>query len=145
GVLVVEAAEGSGSLITARLAMDQGREVFAIPGSIHSPLSRGPHRLIRDGAKLVESAEDVLSELGPLYAVLRNAQAMAPAADWQPEDPAQARVWAAMDFDPLAPEQIANRCGLTLTELSAILLDMELQGYLAACPGGRFCRLPPVS
>ncbi|MCK9188050.1 DNA-processing protein DprA [Acidithiobacillus sp.] len=145
GVLVVEAAEGSGSLITARLAMEQGREVFAIPGSIHSPLSRGPHRLIRDGAKLVESAEDVLSELGPLYAVLRGSPATAPAADWQPTDPDQAKVWAAMDFDPLAPEQIASRCGLTLTELSAILLGMELQGYLAACPGGRFCRLPPAS
>nr|WP_226844432.1 DNA-processing protein DprA [Acidithiobacillus ferriphilus] len=142
GVLVVEAADGSGSLITARLALEQGREVFAIPGSIHSPLSRGPHRLIRDGAKLVESAEDVLSELGPLYAVLRGSQA---AADWRPEDSTQAKVWAAMDFDPLAPEQIASRCGLTLTELSAILLDMELQGYLAACPGGRFCRLPPAS
>ncbi|OCB03926.1 DNA protecting protein DprA, partial [Acidithiobacillus ferrivorans] len=145
GVLVVEAADGSGSLITARLALEQGREVFAIPGSIHSPLSRGPHRLIRDGAKLVESAEDVLSELGPLYAVLRSSQAAAPAADWRPEDSTQAKVWAAMDFDPLAPEQIASRCGLTLTELSAILLDMELQGYLAACPGGRFCRLPPAS
>ncbi|MBU2851547.1 DNA-processing protein DprA [Acidithiobacillus ferrivorans] len=145
GVLVVEAADGSGSLITARLALEQGREVFAIPGSIHSPLSRGPHRLIRDGAKLVESAEDVLSELGPLYAVLRSSQAAVPAADWRPEDSVQAKVWAAMDFDPLAPEQIASRCGLTLTELSAILLDMELQGYLTACPGGRFCRLPPAS
>ena len=144
GVLVVEAAEGSGSLITARLAMEQGREVFAIPGSIHSPLSRGPHRLIRDGAKLVESAADILSELGPLYGALQSHRPATPSTEWQPEDPTQAKVWAAMDFDPLAPEQIAKRCGLTLTELSAILLDMELQGYLVACPGGRFCRLLPA-
>lgn len=144
GVLIVEAAEGSGSLITARLAMEQGREVFAIPGSIHSPLSRGPHRLIREGAKLVESADDVLSELGPLYAALRSALPPQDLSAWQPEDPQQALVWAAMDYDPLAPEEIAARCGLTLGELSAILLGMELSGYLAASPGGRFCRLPPA-
>ncbi len=144
GVLIVEAAENSGSLITARLAMEQGREVFAVPGSIHSPLSRGPHRLIRDGAKLVESAEDILSELGPLYGALRNARPITGPADWTPADPRQAKVWAAMDFDPLAPEEIASRSGLTLGELSAILLDMELSGYLAASPGGRFCRLPPA-
>ncbi|MBN2680299.1 DNA-processing protein DprA [Acidithiobacillus montserratensis] len=145
GVLIVEAAENSGSLITARLAMEQGREVFAVPGSIHSPLSRGPHRLIREGAKLVESAEDVLSELGPLYGALRQARPVTAPANWTPEDPRQARVWAAMDFDPLSAEEIAARCGLTLGELSAILLEMEISGYLTASPGGRFCRLPPVS
>lgn len=144
GVLIVEAAENSGSLITARLAMEQGREVFAVPGSIHSPLSRGPHRLIRDGAKLVESAEDVLSELGPLFGALCQARPVTAADHWQPDDPHQAKVWAAMDFDPLTAEEIAARCGLTLGELSAILLEMEISGYLTASPGGRFCRLPPA-
>ncbi|WP_312283310.1 DNA-processing protein DprA [Candidatus Igneacidithiobacillus taiwanensis] len=138
GTLVVEAAESSGSLITARLALEQGREVFAIPGSIHSPLSRGPHRLIREGAKLVETARDVLEELGPLFAASR-AQ---PTAQREPEDADERRVFAALGQETLSSEEIAQRCGLTLPALSSILMRMEIHGYIASCPGGRFCRLP---
>ncbi len=138
GTLVVEAAENSGSLITARLAMEQGREVFAIPGSIHSPLARGPHRLIRDGAKLVETAQDILEELGPLFAASRTVAKVSR----EPEDSAERQVWAALGQETLSSEEIASRCGLTLPALSSILLHMEIQGYIASCPGGRFCRLP---
>ena len=139
GTLVVEAAENSGSLITARLAMEQGREVFAIPGSIHSPLARGPHRLIRDGAKLVETAQDILEELGPLFAASQGAEIRELR---QPEDETERQVWAALGQETLSSEEIASRCGLTLPALSSILLHMEIQGYIASCPGGRFCRLP---
>ncbi|MEY2342250.1 DNA-processing protein DprA [Acidithiobacillus sp. IBUN Pt1247-S3] len=138
GTLVVEAAENSGSLITARLAMEQGREVFAIPGSIHSPLARGPHRLIRDGAKLVETAQDILEELGPLFAATQQMVR----AQREPEDAQERQVWAALGQETLSSEEIASRCGLTLQALSSILLHMEIQGYIASCPGGRFCRLP---
>lgn len=138
GVLVVEAAPDSGSLITARLAGENGREVMAIPGSIHSPLSRGCHRLIRDGAKLVETATDVLDELrwnapsGP---------APDQAAPAPPADPQAAEVLTAMGFDPVMPEQLVERCGLTLDALYAILLALELEGRVASLPGSRFQRL----
>ncbi len=138
GTLVVEAAENSGSLITARLAMEQGREVFAIPGSIHNPLARGPHRLIRDGAKLVETARDILEELGPLFAATQSSRRSASA----PADPQERQVWTALGHETLSSEEIASRCGLTLQTLSSILLHMEIQGTIASCPGGRFCRLP---
>jgi DNA processing protein len=159
GVLVVEAAVGSGSLITARLATDSGREVFAIPGSIHSPLSRGCHRLIRDGAKLVETAEDVLEELR------WGGNATVP----EPDDrtrakpsmrtghegrtgisearPAQsptgegARLLELIGYDPVDIDTLAARSGLTLDALYAILLPLELDGHISRMPGGRFQRL----
>jgi len=132
GVLVVEAAPGSGSLITARLAVEQGRDVFAIPGSIHSPLSKGPHRLIRDGAKLVETAQDVLVELG--VAGARAAQGeRAPAA---PDDPAQARVLDAMGRGPVDLDRLVTRTGLAADALAATLVLLELDGRVAALPGG---------
>jgi len=140
GVLVVEAALQSGSLITARLALEQGREVFAIPGSIHSPLSRGPHSLIRQGAKLVETSQDILEELGPLFQARQELQRDA-AATQAPPDPQERAVWDALHQDTLSLEEISERCGLTLSALSAILLSMEIQGFIAPCPGGRFCRL----
>lgn len=132
GVLVVEAAPESGSLITARLAGEQGREVFAIPGSIHSPLSRGCHRLIREGAKLVESAADVLSEIG-----------------WSPRQPASTpprgddldALLAAMGFDPIGIDALCDRMRLTPEHLSGILLHLELDGRVAVLPGGRYQRL----
>ncbi len=140
GVLVVEAALGSGSLITARLAADSGREVFAIPGSIHSPLSRGCHRLIRDGAKLVEMATDILEELqldGSAMARPTEPPAVtAPAAD---DDPAAALL-ANLGHDPVDLDTLAARSGLTVDALYAILLPMELDGRIARLPGGRFQR-----
>ena len=160
GVLVVEAALGSGSLITARLATETGREVFAIPGSIHSPLSRGCHRLIRDGAKLVETAEDVVEELRGRLGW--PAPAVAPAASpggrrrrgTEPAAPAEAppqaalalgdettRVLDAIGHDPTDLDTIAARCGLTVDALYAILLPLELEGRLAKLPGGRFQRI----
>lgn len=156
GVLVVEAAVGSGSLITARLATECGREVFAIPGSIHSPLARGCHRLIRDGAKLVETAADVLEELawcapaptaGTPDAALLRARRPVPQARPQPPatppelDPEHACVLTALGHDPLDIDTLAGRCGLTLDALYAILLSLELDGQVGKLPGGRFQRL----
>jgi DNA processing protein len=128
GVLVVEAAPDSGSLITARVATEQGREVFAIPGSIHSPLARGCHALIKQGAKLVESAADILDELAWQ-------QRLAPPA--LPEtlsDP----LLAALDGAPATIDTLAQRTGLTLEALSAKLLALELDGRIASLPGGRY-------
>jgi DNA processing protein len=139
GVLVVEAALGSGSLITARLAAEQGREVFAIPGSIHSPLSKGCHRLIRDGAKLVETAADVLEELR--WNGLA-AQPSSPPPQPIPEPaPEESQVLAALGHDPADLDALAQRCGLTADALYAILLPMELDGRIARLPGGRFQQL----
>ena len=137
GVLVVEAAIASGSLITARLAGEIGREVFAIPGSIHSPLSRGCHRLIRDGAKLVEAAADILEELdwpGRL--------APATALDEPELTRDEAALLDALGHDPVDGDTLLQRSGLTAESLSAILLTMELDGRLARLPGGRFQRTP---
>lgn len=149
GVLVVEAAVGSGSLITARLAAESGREVFAIPGSIHSPLARGCHRLIREGAKLVETAEDVLEELrhfGAAAPAARAAPSPAPPAEPASESGATGNdealaVLAALGHDPATIDTLAERCGLTVDALYAILLPMELDGRVVRLPGGRFQRL----
>jgi DNA processing protein len=138
GVLVVEAAERSGSLITARLAGEQGREVFAIPGSIHSALSKGCHRLIKDGAKLVESAADVLSEIGQTGAAHAAAGPRPTAAPASAED---AALLAAMGYDPVDLDELTQRTGLTPGALSAMLLALELEGRVAALAGGRFQRL----
>jgi len=138
GVLVVEAAVESGSLITARLAGEQGREVFAIPGSIHSPQARGCHRLIRQGAKLVETARDVLEELAPL---LPQPAAGDTTPESPPDDPETARILAHAGFDPLTVDELAGRCDLTAEALSVILLRLELDGYVASLPGGRYQRL----
>lgn len=144
GVLVVEAARQSGSLITARLAAEGGREVFAIPGSIHSPLSRGCHALIRQGAKLVETAQDITDELG---AAVGTAQACAPrprdagrsaeAAAAAPEHP----LLQALGYDPLHPDVLQARTGLDTSTLQAQLLELELDGRIARIDGGRYQRL----
>jgi DNA processing protein len=131
GVLVVEAAPDSGSLITAKVAAEQGREVFAIPGSIHSPLARGCHALIKQGARLVESAADILDELawqqrlGP--PVLRETLS----------DP----VLDALEGAASTLDTLAQRTGLTLEALSAKLLTLELDGQIASLPGGRYQKL----
>lgn len=133
GVLVVEAAIRSGSLSTARFAGEQGREVLAIPGSIHSPLSRGCHALIKQGAKLVESAEDVLEELG-----LGVVGASLPVAVATTDDP----LLDAMGHDPCDLDALVARTGLAIDALQVRLAELELDGVVACLPGGRFQRLP---
>jgi DNA processing protein len=135
GCLVVEAAERSGSLITARLAGEQGRDVFAIPGSIHSPLSKGCHKLIKQGAKLVDDVVDILGELG-MNALPAPGQKTAVSFSTD-----NRRLLDAMDFDPIDIDTLAERCGLTTEKLYAILLQMELDGRIASLPGGRFQRI----
>ncbi|MFD0667847.1 DNA-processing protein DprA [Ramlibacter sp. MAHUQ-53] len=133
GTLVVEAALRSGSLVTARCASEQGREVFAIPGSIHSPLSRGCHALIRQGATLVENAQDVLGELAP--------QRCAPdpvAAD--PHEPPEDGLLEALGFDPASLDALTARTGLPTPQLQARLLELELQGAVVRLAGGLFQR-----
>ncbi len=144
GTLVVEAAVQSGSLITARLALEMGREVLAIPGSIHSPQSRGCHALIRQGAKLVETAQDVLEELPlPMGAsAVGKAQgelslSEAGEADEAPTDP----VLAAMGYDPVSQEALSARTGWGPAELGARLLELELRGLVARLPGQLFQRV----
>lgn len=140
GTLVVEAALRSGSLITARLAAEQGREVFAIPGSIHSPLSKGCHQLIRQGAKLVETAQDIVEELGSLaasYAVPERKEAPAEAPTLSPE---HAYLLECMGFDPVDVDTLVDRSGLTPGAVSSMLLGMELAGLIQHCAGGRFQR-----
>ena len=136
GTLVVEAAVQSGSLITARLAAEQGKEVFAIPGSIHSPQSRGCHQLIRQGAKLVESVQDVLEELRP-----GQSAAPAPPADEPPERPAAQRLLDMMGFDPINLDTLMGRTGIDAASLQAQLLELELSGRVARLPGALFQRV----
>jgi DNA processing protein len=135
GCLVVEAALKSGSLITARSALDQGREVFAIPGSIHSPLSKGCHLLIKQGAKLAESSQDILEELGvPFFDRSRSTLADNSAMNENP-------VLAALGFDPLDLDTLCQRSGLTPETASAMLLTLELEGIVCRLPGSRFQRV----
>lgn len=130
GCLVVEAALASGSLITARLAAEQGREVFAIPGSIHSPHAKGCHALIKQGAKLVESAEDLLQELGV------NTFAARPATT----DPVVTGLLAHLGYDPCDIDTLCARSGLTAAAVSAMLLQLELDGRVGSLPGGLYQR-----
>lgn len=132
GCLVVEAALDSGSLITARLAAEQGREVFAIPGSIHSPLTKGCHALIKQGAKLVETAQDVLEELGAAGAPARRSV----------ESGARSDLLDKIGFDPCDIDGLIARSGLTTEVVSAILLELELEGRIASLPGGLYQRIP---
>jgi DNA processing protein len=142
GTLVVEAARRSGSLISARLAAEQGREIFAIPGSIHNPLSRGCHQLIKQGAKLVESAEDIVSELAPLVGhLMQNAeistdQSVAPAE----HDDDYESLLAILSYDPASADQLAENSGLTIEQVSSMLLILELEGKIQVQAGGRYLR-----
>ncbi|MFA6120538.1 MAG: DNA-processing protein DprA [Sideroxydans sp.] len=129
GCLVVEASLQSGSLITARMALEQGREVFAIPGSIHSPQSKGCHSLIKQGAKLVECAQDILEELGFAVSAAKTAAGV--------EHP----LFTYLGYDSIDIETLAQRSGLTISELSAILLQLELDGAVATLPGGLYQRI----
>lgn len=134
GCLVVEAALKSGSLITARYALEQGREVFAIPGSIHSPLSKGCHLLIKQGAKLAESGRDILEELGAVTKTMSPEHAPGKST---PENP----LLAALGYDPVDLDTLCERSGLTADSASAMLLALELEGVVSRVPGGKFQRL----
>lgn len=136
GVLVIEAAAESGSLITARMAAEQGRDVFAIPGSIHSPLAKGCHQLIKQGAKLVESAHDILEEYGQ---VLRDGAP--PATANVAGAPAPDPLLELIGFDPVDVETLAQRAGQDIASLHAQLLTLELQGRLERLPGEIYRRL----
>lgn len=135
GCLVVEAAERSGSLITARLSAEAGREVFAIPGSIHSPLARGCHQLIRQGAKLVESAQDILEEFGEQTILVP--EPASPDSATQIEE----KILRCLGHTPCDMETLAAQCGLTPEALLAMLLPMELDGRIASLPGARYQKL----
>lgn len=135
GTLVVEAALQSGSLITARMAAEQGKEVFAIPGSIHSPHARGCHALLRQGAKLVESAQDVLEDLR--YVLPADAAAPGAVEDAAGEDP----LLHAMGHDPVGLDALIARTGIPAPRLQAQLLELELAGHVARLPGGLYQRI----
>jgi DNA processing protein len=145
GTLVVEAGTTSGALITARHAAEQGREVFAIPGSIHNPLARGCHQLIRSGATLVETADDIVEQLGAalagLAAGLGAAPPRAPAGAPQEvtdDDPAYGRLLEALGHDPVDVDTLVQRSGLTTGEVSSMLLLLELQGRVHSLAGSRY-------
>ncbi len=143
GVLVVEATLKSGSLITARLAAEQGRDVFAIPGSIHNPLARGCHQLIREGAKLVESTADIFSECLPQASEINVSMLE---DDFLPGtessiDPERSLLLDAMGYDPVAIDQAVERTGLTAENISSMLLILELNGWVENLGGGRYIRI----
>ena len=150
GTLVVEAALQSGALITARLAADAGREVFALPGSIHNPMARGCHRLLRDGAMLVETPGEVIEVLAPLALDLARAlrgaleasAAVPPATGvgLLPVDPDTHKLWRAIGHDPTGMDELVERTGLTAAEVSSMLLALELEGRIAA-EHGRYSRI----
>jgi DNA processing protein len=150
GTLVVEAAVRSGSLITARLAAEQGREVFALPGSIHNPLARGCHRLIRDGAKLVETADDIFAELGPLAAALAGKPgvdrpgpakiAETTALSSPALDKGYEILLDALGFEPASVDVLIARTGLKADEVASMLLILELEARIDAWPGGLYAR-----
>lgn len=142
GTLVVEAAVQSGSLITARQAAEQGREVFAIPGSIHNPLARGCHSLIRQGAKLVETAADIIEELGALLGTLEAAPAPTehPTETSRKWDADYHQLLDALGFDPIPIDLLIQRSGLTAEAVSSMLLVLELEEYVLSAPGGLYSR-----
>lgn len=143
GTVVVEAAMRSGSLITARMALEQGREVFAIPGSIHNPLARGCHRLIREGAKLVETAQDILEELAPLA----GAQRLAETEQVETQgltldlDDDYRILLEYLGYDPIEIDTLIQKSGLTAEAVSSMLLLLELQGRVESLPGGRYVQI----
>ena len=143
GTLVVEAARRSGSLITARLAAEQGREVFALPGSIHNPLARGCHRLLRDGAKLVETAADIVAELAPVAGhVLQNTmESTRNEALPETTDPHYDELRKCLGHDPVTADTLASHSGLTIDQVSSMLLILELHGEVESLSGGRYSLL----
>lgn len=145
GTLVIEAALRSGSLITARLAAEQGREVFAVPGSIHNPLARGCHALLRQGAKLVETVDDILEELSPLASYLTQSETSPAPVKALPEPPngppEQKQLLELIGYDSVSVDQLVERSGLTAAAVSSMLLVLELEGYVVSRTGGRYVRI----
>ncbi len=131
GCLIVEASLQSGSLITARLALEQGREVFAIPGSIHSPQTKGCHALIKQGAKLVENAQDIMQELEGCF----------PSINRELSTQSEHALFQHLHFDPVDLDALSTLSGLTIAALSAILLQLELEGKVASLPSGLYQRI----
>lgn len=140
GVVVVEASLKSGSLITARLATDQGREVFAVPGSIHNPLARGCHALIRQGATLVEGAADVVAQLGSLLGHLAR-EAVPPRRELGPPAGASEGLLGHLGVDGASVDELVVRSGLLAAEVQSALVLLELGGWVSCDPGGRYSRL----
>jgi DNA processing protein len=138
GLLVVEAAQQSGSLITARLALEQNREVFAIPGSIHNPLARGCNALIRQGAKLVETAEDVFEELGQYNQSSIESQ---PQLDQTALDLEHQNLLKLIAYSPTSVDTLVQESGWSVEMISSILLVLELQGYITSAAGGSYYRI----
>ncbi len=142
GTLVVEAAARSGSLITARLAAEQGREVFAIPGSIHNPLAKGCHGLLRNGAKLVETAADIIEELDVLLGSMgpppEPPAAGEPVSAGEPLDQDYRTLLACLGHDPMSQDQLMQCSGFPTDVVSSMLLMLELEGYVESVPGGRY-------
>ncbi len=151
-VLVIEAGLNSGTLITARKAAEQGREVFALPGSLNNPMAKGCHRLIRDGARLVETTADIMQELGPIAAELQMeiTQRLEKGDDPVSKpveknadlllDPDYASVWGVLSYDPKPMDAIIEQSGLSAREVSSMLLMMELRGLVRKHDNGRFLR-----
>ncbi len=139
--IVIEAAARSGSLITARLAAEQGREVFAVPGSIHNPLARGCHGLIRDGARLAQSPADVVDGLGPLLDFVCQAADARPPGPAVELDAAQRGLLDAIGYDPVDCDILVRRTGLTIGEVSSMLSLLELNDLIRSAPGGCFVRI----
>jgi len=143
GTLVIEAARRSGSLITARLAAEQGREVFALPGSIHNPLARGCHQLLRDGARLVETAADVVAELAPVtgHVVQITMESTSKTTPAEPVDEHYVKLRKYLGHDPVTADVLANQSGLTIEQVSSMLLILELHGEVESLSGGRYSLL----
>jgi DNA processing protein len=133
GVVLVEASVAGGAMITARLGMEFGREVFAVPGAVHSPVSVGPHLMVRDGARLVASADQILEDLGMLRC---------PPSDLPPPvlHPDEARVMAVLEAEPLLLDLVARRAGMPASTTAAVLVGLELSGLVSRRPGGRYAR-----
>ncbi|HEX2052125.1 MAG TPA: DNA-processing protein DprA [Actinomycetota bacterium] len=133
GTVLVEAAATGGAMITARLAMEFGREVFAVPGAVHSPVSVGPHQIVRDGARLVATAGQILEDLGMLPSA-------PPTEDQLPPDvlPEEARVLAALEPEPLLLDLVARRAGMPVSTAAAVLVKLELKSLVSRRAGGRY-------
>ncbi len=151
GVLVVEAGLNSGTLITARHAAEQGREVFALPGSLHNPMVKGCHRLIREGARLVETSGEIMQELAPLAGELAEGlrERLAPGSegDEDPQvenrrldDPDYRALWQVLAYDPVSVNSLVRKSGLKVQVVSSMLLMLELDGLVEAHTGGRYSR-----